>query len=203
MRKPPAIRQMRSTCSGVATPSCTSRSASSPNGRLQRLTRKPGASAASITRLPIASPASRATASASAADSAPATTSTSRILGGGLKKCMPTTRSGCGTPAASAVTLSDEVLVASTQSALDDGRELGEQRALELEVLGRRLDHQLAARERLQVPHRLGALRRPRERLRVGVVEQGLQAGAGRERGDPAPIVPAPATPTARITPAR
>ena len=116
MRKPPAIRQMRSTCSGVATPSCTSRSASRPNGRLQRLTMKPGASAASITRLPIASPASRAIASASAVDSAPATTSTSRILAGGLKKCMPTTRPGFGRPAASAVTLSDEVLVASTQS---------------------------------------------------------------------------------------
>ena len=46
-----------------------SRSASSPNGRLQRLTRKPGPSAASITCLPIASPVARATASAALADS--------------------------------------------------------------------------------------------------------------------------------------
>ncbi len=45
---------MRSTCSSVASPSCTSRSASRPNGRLQRLTRKPGPSAASITCRPIA-----------------------------------------------------------------------------------------------------------------------------------------------------
>ena len=34
--------------------------------------------------------------SASGADASPATTSTSRILAGGLKKCMPTTRSGRG-----------------------------------------------------------------------------------------------------------
>ena len=54
MRKPPPRRQMRSTCSTVASPSCTSRSASSENGRPQRLTRKPGPSAASITRRPIA-----------------------------------------------------------------------------------------------------------------------------------------------------
>ena len=38
------------------------------------------------------------------------------MTGAGLKKCMPTTRSGPGTPAAISVTLSDEVLVASTQS---------------------------------------------------------------------------------------
>ena len=45
------------------------------------------------------------------------------MIGGGLKKCMPTTRSGPGTPAAIAVTLSDEVLVASTQSSAHDLRE--------------------------------------------------------------------------------
>ena len=46
----------------------------------------------------------------------PATTSTSRISGGGLKKCMPQIRSGRSAPAARAVTESDEVLVASTAS---------------------------------------------------------------------------------------
>ena len=66
IRKPPARRQIRSTCSGVASRSCTIRSASSQNGRLQRLTRKPGASAAAITCLPIASPTARARASAAA-----------------------------------------------------------------------------------------------------------------------------------------
>ena len=46
----------------------------------------------------------------------PATTSTSRITGAGLKKCMPTTRDGIGVRAAISVTDSEEVLVASTQS---------------------------------------------------------------------------------------
>ena len=107
---------MRSTCSGVASRSCTIRSASSVNGRLQRLTRKPGPSAASITCLPSASPSERARASASGELAAPATSSTSRIFGTGLKKCSPTTRSGRGTPAAIALTSSDEVLVASSAS---------------------------------------------------------------------------------------
>ena len=49
-------------------------------------------------------------------EAAPATTSTSLITGAGLKKCIPTTRSGPGTPAAISVTESDEVLVASTQA---------------------------------------------------------------------------------------
>ena len=62
MRKPPPSRQMRSTCSGVAIPSWTIRSASSENGRLQRFTRKPIPSATSTTRRPIASAAARATA---------------------------------------------------------------------------------------------------------------------------------------------
>ena len=107
---------MRSTCSTVASPSWTSRSASSPNGRLQRLTRKPGPSAASITCLPIARPSSRVVSSAASPECSPATTSTSFITGAGLKKCMPTTRSAPGTPAAISVTDSEEVFVASTQS---------------------------------------------------------------------------------------
>ena len=74
-------------------------------------------SRASITCLPMASPTARAVASASADEAWPATTSTSRMTGAGLKKCRPTTRSGCATGAASSVTESDEVLVASTQPA--------------------------------------------------------------------------------------
>ena len=82
------------------------------------------------------------------AESAVATTSTSFISAGGLKKCMPTTRSGSGTPAAISVTGSEEVLVARIASgpqtlAASDREQL----ALQLEVLGRRLDHQVAAGE--------------------------------------------------------
>ena len=116
IRNPPSSRQMRSISSGVAMPSCSSRSASSPHGRLQRFTRNPGPSAASITRLPMARPAARTTSSARSSDRAPAMTSTSSMSGAGLKKCMPTTRPGLGTAAASAVTCSEEVFVASTQS---------------------------------------------------------------------------------------
>ena len=83
---------------------------------MQRLTRKPGTSAAVTTYLPIASPSARAVRSARSPEAAPATTSTSLITGAGLKKCIPTTRSGPGTPAAISVTESDEVLVASTQA---------------------------------------------------------------------------------------
>ena len=114
---------MRSISSSGATRSWRSFSASNPYGRLHRLTRKPGPSTASITCLPIASPAARATASASGEDSAPATTSSSLITGGGLKKCIPTTRRGCSTAAATAVTSSDEVLVASTHSAETTSRD--------------------------------------------------------------------------------
>src|SRR5207247_612534 len=83
-------------------------------GRLQRLTRKPATSAASIGCRPSASPAARARSIACGEVAAPATTSTSFITGGGLKKCMPTTRPGPFKPAAIAVTLSDEVLVAAS-----------------------------------------------------------------------------------------
>jgi hypothetical protein len=57
-----------------------------------------------------------------------------------LKKCIPTTRSGWLAPAATAVTGSDEVVVA----------QLLEQRMLEREPLRRSLDHQVTVGERLE-----------------------------------------------------
>ena len=45
------------------------------------------------------------------------------MSGAGLKKCIPTTRSGLVAPAAIAVTSSDEVFVASTQSSLTISRQ--------------------------------------------------------------------------------
>ena len=75
----------------------------------------PGVAAARTTCLPQLS-ASPVTAPATAGSVArPLTTSTSRISGAGLKKCMPTSRPGWLSPAAIAVGDSDEVLVASTQ----------------------------------------------------------------------------------------
>ena len=86
MRKPPPSRQMRSICSTVATRSVSSRSASAPKGRPQRLTRKPGPSAARITRLPIASPASARLAAPRSPVWSAAITSTSRIFGGRVEE---------------------------------------------------------------------------------------------------------------------
>ncbi len=67
-----------------------------------------------MTRRPIAAPVARAIASVRSSVSTPAMTSTSFITGAGLKKCMPTTRSGQATGAAIAVIGIDEVFEAST-----------------------------------------------------------------------------------------
>ena len=99
-----------------ATRSCRQRSASMPNGRFVRLTTKPATSAHSITRLPIASPSARIRATASGADCIAGITSTRRITGGGLKKCIPTTREGSGAAPAIAVIGIDDVLDARTAS---------------------------------------------------------------------------------------
>ena len=73
---------------------------------------KPGLSLARIGVRPIRRPTSAVASRAASLERSVATTSTSFISAGGLKKCMPTTRSGWGTPAAIAVTGSEEVLLA-------------------------------------------------------------------------------------------
>ena len=146
IRKPPPMRQMRSIWSCVARRSPSRRSPSPANGRPQRLTRKPGPSAARITRLPIASPASRASASARSPVWSARITSSSSISGGGLKKCMPTTFSGSRGRAGQRGHR-DRAGVGGQHGV---GRRrprdsCGEQLALEVGPLGRGLDHQLAA----------------------------------------------------------
>ena len=184
MRKPPPSRQMRSICSTVATRSVSSRSASAPKGRPQRLTRKPGPSAARITRLPIASAQLSAARSASSPVWSAAITSTSRIFAGGLKKCIPTTSSGRAAALASAVTGIDEVLVASTALGRDLG-ELREQLALELPPLGRGFDDQLRVGQLVEIPRRRDPVREAAlQRVGVGVVQPGLHARRGAELGD-------------------
>ena len=71
--------------------------------------------------------------------------STSFISGTGLKKCMPATRPGCRSPAAIAVTDSDDVLDARIVCGRDDLFELAQQRALLGEILDDRLDDELRA----------------------------------------------------------
>ncbi len=119
MRKPPPSRQTRSIVVGVGDALSPSiRSDSSVKGRARRLAMKPGLSLARIGVRPMRVPTSVVVSSASGEESAVATTSTSFISAGGLKKCMPTMRSGPGTPAAIAVTGSEDVLLARIASGL-------------------------------------------------------------------------------------
>ena len=79
-----------------------------------RLTMKPGVDLACTGTLPQALDSSKIASATAASVCSPETTSTSFISGTGLKKCMPTRRCGACSPRAMAVTLIDEVLVAST-----------------------------------------------------------------------------------------
>src|SRR4051794_4122815 len=208
IRNPPPRRQIRSTCSGEASPSCTSRIASRPNGRLQRLTRKPGPSAASMTCLPIARPSSRARWSAASSEPSPAPPATSRITGAGLKKCMPTTRSGPRTPAAISVTDSDEVFVASAQSAATASATRESRSRLSSSDSGAasittsasaRAARSGAAASGASSPSRRRARSSPRSSAAGSGSWTSVRApAAAASCAMPAPIVPAPRTPTTR-----
>ena len=73
-----------------------------------------------------------------------ATTSTSDIIGAGLKKWTPTTLSGRSVATAISTTGRVEVLVARMAPGLHDAVELGEQGGLDREVLDHGLDDQVA-----------------------------------------------------------
>ena len=75
--------------------------------------------------------------------------STSFIAGTGFMKCMPMKRSGRSVTAASRVIEIDEVLLARIAPGCRLGSRLREDLALDLLVLGRRLDHQIAVGEQL------------------------------------------------------
>ena len=92
-------------------------------------------------------PTASAVASAASSVAAPRTTSTSGSTATGLKKWKPTTRSGCASPAAIAVTDSEEVLVASTHVSGDDRLDLGEHLPLDRELLEDRLDDEVGVGE--------------------------------------------------------
>ena len=82
--------------------------------------------------------------SAVAADVAsPLTTSTSGISGAGLKKCMPTIRSGRFMPAPSAVIENDDVFVAMMHAGVHDVLDALEELALRGEVLDDGFDDEL------------------------------------------------------------
>ncbi len=81
------------------------------------MTTNPGVEVTWIGVLPQARAVAATRAATSGAVSSPETTSTRRITGAGLKKCMPATRSGWRSGAAIAETDSEEVFVARMQSA--------------------------------------------------------------------------------------
>ena len=154
-----------------------------------------------------------------------AITSSSRISGGGLKKCMPTTFSGCAAAPASEVTRIDDVFVASTVSVAADLREAARTarasaRAAPARPRSRartaaRSSSESATRSRPAPAARPRRSQRPRsaprcERLRdaLDAALERLGNGSCRHRrrcparqpscAMPAPIVPAPTTPIVR-----
>ena len=130
-----------------------------------------------MTALPIARPVARATSSASGEESMPgddldAGASPAR----GLKKCMPTTRPGSAAAPAIAVIGIDEVFEARTAPGAICAQR-GEQLALELEALGRRLDDQAAAGQPAE-------LRRPPATVARLALEAALRPPALEAVGD-------------------
>ena len=75
-------------------------------------------------------------------------TSTSFMTGAGLKKCSPTTLPGRPVATAISVIESEEVLLARMVSGLQMPSSVGEDRALQVELLGHRLDDEVGLGER-------------------------------------------------------
>ena len=220
IRKPPPRRAIRSICSCEAIRWPSSRSASRVNGRATRLATNPIRSAARIGSRPIARATSSTAASVSAEVWSAATTSTRRIAAGGLKKCIPQTRSGRSRPAAIAVTDRDDVLVARIASgphrpARPARRPRFSSRSSGAASITRsqpaRPPRSGASFSRAAAAFASSALHRPRSAPRASasrsiVTPASRAAGSGSCRcvsnrprqaswAIPAPIVPAPATP--------
>ena len=187
---------------------------------------KPGVSAATTGVLPSWRARSATLSATAGAVIGPAITSTSAMSGTGLKKCMPRTRSGRAVAAAMRATDSELVFVARIVVVAGDGVEAAERVALELELLGDRLDHQVGDGQRLQAGGRADArervgriLRRklllldlarqeaadPLLRALGGAVDRVVDSSTSSPASAatcamPAPIVPAPRTPMVVIS---
>ncbi len=114
MPKSTSRRSTRAT----SAPAANIRTASSRYGPRMRLTRKPATSLTTTGVLPRRRARAHVVVTTASSVREPRTTSTSGIFRTGLKKCMPHTRSGCGTSAAIASTDSDDVLVARIASSV-------------------------------------------------------------------------------------
>ena len=171
---------------------------------------KPISSAARTGVRPMRSASAVTASAASALVSSPGTTSTSRIRTGGLKKCMPQTRSGRSTSAAIAVTESEEVFVASTASGPQAAASRPKTSRFTASDSGAasttnsqpdRSSSRGAASSRAEAASASSRVQRPRsapfdepgpqaflagaERIGIGVVQEGLVASEAGELGDP------------------
>ena len=106
----------------------------------------------------------------------PRMSSTSSISGTGFMKWMPMNCSGRSVEAASRVIEIDEVLVPRIASGLEKRAELGEDLALDLLVLDRRLDHEVAVAEARQAVARRGCAAAPSLSC-FGLIAPGFDAG--------------------------
>ena len=107
-----------SMASGVAVPSCTINAASLIIGTSKRFTAKPGASPTGTAVLPSALVSASMRSTVASEVCSARITSTNLSTGTGLKKCMPTTRSGRSQTAASRVSDRDDVFDARIASLL-------------------------------------------------------------------------------------
>ena len=137
---------------------------------------KPGVSLQATGSLPSRCANANAVSKASSLVCAVRTTSTSGSTGAGLKKCMPTTRSGVCVAVGDLRDRERRRVGGQDRGRGDEAVELAEQLALDLEVLEGGLDHELAVRQ----VGELGGQRQPSER---GVLLVLASAGPSRRRG--------------------
>ena len=136
---------------------------------LTRVVMNPGDSRTSTVSFPIRRETSSIASSVAGALSSARTISTSFILWTGLKKCMPATREGFFSDPASSVMLSADVFEPMTACGRRVLLDLGEQRQLEVDPLGRRFD------DEIRVVQRLGQARGGRQPRQHGVGVRGRQ----------------------------
>ena len=124
---------------------------------------KPGVSLQATGSLPSRCANANAASKASSLVCAVRTTSTSGSTGAGLKKCMPTTRSGVCVAVGDLRDRERRGVRGEDRGRRDEAVELAEELALDLEILEGRLDHELAVRE-------VGELGRQRQAAERGVL---------------------------------
>ena len=138
-----------SISSALASPSCSASTASLIIGQRIRLTTKPGLFLTTIGVLPSAFASATAASTVASSVRRPRISSTSAIIGTGLKKCMPMNFPGRDVAAASRVMEIDDVFVARITPGRASASTCSQDLDLELLVLGGGLDDEVAALQRV------------------------------------------------------